>query len=63
MTEAARVKMTGLLECVYSLIVIPAKAGIQEGEAGMGNRLRYPKGIPALREWIIKTTGFRPSPE
>ena len=30
----ARIKAIRLLVCVYYLVVIPAKAGIQEGKAG-----------------------------
>ena len=49
----AKIKAIRLPECVYPPIVIPAKAGIQEGSAGMVNQLRHPKGIPAVREWIV----------
>ena len=52
--------------------VIPAKAGIQEGGAGGGMDGRFYRMarmvvvrvvIPAQREWVVYTTGFRPAPE
>ena len=55
-----------------SLAVIPAKAGIQEsGDTVVKGWQVLPNGalvvvpvvIPAVREWIEQTTGFRPSPE
>ena len=50
--------MTGLPVCAYGPAVIPAKAGIQEGEAGMVNQPQPHKGIPTgagtdcLNHWI-----------
>ena len=54
------------------LVVIPAKAGIQEGGDTVvkgwrvlsdGALVVIPVVIPAWREWIEQTTGFRLSPE
>ena len=33
-------KARGLPGCIYFLVVIPAKAGIQEGDAGAVNKFR-----------------------
>ena len=48
--EVARIEMTVLPVCVYGPIVIPAKAGIQEGGAGMVNQLQPQRAFPLTRE-------------
>ena len=64
MTGAARIEVIRLPGCVYPPVVIPAKAGIQEGEAGMVNRPQPQKSIPAdagmdcLNHWIPACAGM-----